>query len=83
VVLTNPSGHALRGPLALVLSGLPAGVILSNASGSYQGNAYLDLVPAGGVLNPWQEVVVTLLFTVTGPHKHFGRHYDLDVFAGI
>jgi uncharacterized repeat protein (TIGR01451 family) len=51
VMLVNNSGTTLTGRIALVLTGLPAGVTLLNPSGTYNGSPYIDIVPDGG---SWQ-----------------------------
>jgi hypothetical protein len=62
LTITNTTEQTLSGPLALVLSGLPADVSLSNASGSWQGSPYLDVV--GLLLPPGRKVRITLSFSI-------------------
>ena len=54
VILVNNSGTTLTGPIALVLTGLPAGVTLTNATGMFNGSPYIDIVPANGSWKPGQ-----------------------------
>jgi len=54
VMLVNNSGTTLTGRIVLVLTGLPAGVTLTNASGTFNGSPYIELVPAGGSWQPGQ-----------------------------
>ncbi len=54
VMLVNNSGTTLTGRIALVLTGLPAGVTLTNATGTYNGSPYIDIVPDGGSWKPGQ-----------------------------
>ncbi len=42
VTLTNVSGQPVPGPIRLLLAGLPAGIVLANASGTFQGAPYLN-----------------------------------------
>jgi uncharacterized repeat protein (TIGR01451 family) len=51
VMLVNNSGTTLTGPIALVVTGLPAGVTLLNATGTFNGNPFIDIVPVNG---SWQ-----------------------------
>ena len=68
VMLVNNSGTTLTGPIALVLTGLPAGVTLTNATGTFNGSPYIDIVPAGGSWQPGQRnfLMPRLKFTNTG-----------------
>jgi uncharacterized repeat protein (TIGR01451 family) len=85
ITITNTSGHALLGPLALVLENLPAGVTLANASGRYQGNPYINVLRDGEVLEPGQSVTITLDFWVRGRLLDEGEAFDynLDALLGI
>ena len=54
------------------------------ASGTYQGQPYVEVLPPDGALAPGQSVTVTLEFAVVGHHR--GRHdlsYVTDVLEGI
>jgi len=62
VAITNTSGRPLSGPLALLVSNLSRGAVLSDASGSFLGHPYLDFLAAGQRLQAGQRVVVTLTF---------------------
>jgi hypothetical protein len=84
VTLTNTSGHALSGPLALVLEHLPAGVAVANATGAYRGHPFVEVLGNGGSLTPHQHVTVTLRFLVPAQHRHGDDlAVDLGVLAGI
>jgi hypothetical protein len=66
VTITNTSGSAFVGPLALVLDGLTSGVTLVNASGTTSaanpsGSPYLS-IPFATPLQPGQSVTVLLVF---------------------
>lgn len=63
ITITNTGTTNLIGPLEFEVTGLPAGVILANASGIAQdGNPYISINPAGGVLSPGQSITFTVLF---------------------
>jgi hypothetical protein len=47
LMIKNVSGGRLEGPLEVTLTGLPAGVTLVNAQGSYDGSPYLTTAPLG------------------------------------
>jgi uncharacterized repeat protein (TIGR01451 family) len=64
LTITNTSDQTLRGPLGLVLEGLPRGVTLTNASGTYQGSPYVNVLPSGVSLPPGRKVRVTLYFSI-------------------
>jgi uncharacterized repeat protein (TIGR01451 family) len=85
ITITNTSDHALSGPLALVLKGLPAGATLANAGGTYQGNPYINVLGDGQVLAPGQSVTITLEFSVNSHHPgdHDDLDYDFDALLGI
>jgi hypothetical protein len=68
VLLVNNSGTTLTGQIALVLTGLPAGVTLTNANGTYNGSPYINIVPPGGSWKSgwWNFLLPILEFTNTG-----------------
>jgi hypothetical protein len=84
VTLTNTSARVLAGPLALLVQGVPSGVTLLHAGGTYQGSPYLEFRSAVGVLAPGQHVTVTLVFA--GQH-HAGNgddfSYQLTALQGL
>ncbi len=49
LTITNTSGSALAAPLQLVLSGLPAGDSLANATGTGSAGPYITAVPTGSL----------------------------------
>jgi uncharacterized repeat protein (TIGR01451 family) len=62
LLIDNDSGTTLTGPIALVLVGLTPGVTLTNASGTYNGYYYIDLVPSGGSWQAgWRNFLMVLL----------------------
>ncbi len=83
VTITNTSKEAFHGPLALLLTGLPSGVTLQDASGHYQGSPYVDLFGAKGSLAPGQKVTITLSFLVTGLKDPDDLSYSSKVLLGI
>ena len=72
IKITNTTRHADSGPLALVLAGVPTGVTLAHASGTYQGNPYIDFEQNNNALAPGKSVTVSLDFAVSG-HRALGR----------
>jgi hypothetical protein len=84
VTLSNTSGGVLAGPLAVALGDLPEGVTLANATGSYQGHPYVDVLGSGAALAPGQRVRLTLEFLISGRHRNRADlNYDLDVLEGV
>jgi hypothetical protein len=64
ITIKNTSRHAIGGPLALRVGGLPSGVTLANATGTYEGGSYRDVLAALHPLAPGKSVTVTLDFSV-------------------
>ena len=61
---TNTSGEIVDTHLLVIVSGLPDGVRLLNASGSTKaGDPYLRIFLRDGVLNPGQSIVEPLVFS--------------------
>jgi hypothetical protein len=83
VTLTNGSGHVLAGPLAVVFNSLPSGVTLANATGTYQGHPYLDVLGSGASLAPGQRVTLTLKFSRPSQQVCEDILYTLKVLEGI
>lgn len=83
VTITNSSDGKLHGPMALVLTNLPAGVTLLNASGSYEGKPYVDLLGPKQSLAPDQKVTITLSFQVTGLKDPDDLSYATKTLLGI
>jgi uncharacterized repeat protein (TIGR01451 family) len=82
VFLINTSGETINGPVALVLNGLPAGVTLLNANGTYNGSPYIDILPSGGSWKAgWRHFVL--------PFLHFNNpdnvkiSYTAQIIEGI
>jgi len=82
VFLINTSGETINGPVALVLNGLPAGVTLLNANGTYNGSPYIDILPTGGSWKAgWRHFVL--------PFLHFNNpdnvkiSYTAQIIEGI
>ena len=63
VTITNTGTTNLIGALEFEVTGLPAGVTLANASGiAPDGNPYISINLANGVLAPGQSITFTVLF---------------------
>jgi hypothetical protein len=63
ITITNTSGSALLGPLALQLTNLSSNATLANASGTdANGNPYIDFTTPSGQLAAGQSITVTLYF---------------------
>jgi hypothetical protein len=61
VTITNKGLQAIAGPLQMVLSKLPAGVVLANATGNTNGNPFIT-VPGVTSLGPGHSASVTVRF---------------------
>jgi hypothetical protein len=84
LTITNTSGHALAGPLAVAVQHLPPGVTLANASGTFEGKPYLDISSVGATLASGQEVEVTLKFFVGRRHRdRDSLTYSTEILQGI
>jgi Ricin-type beta-trefoil lectin domain-like len=66
ITIKNASRKPLDSPLALWVGGLPTGVTLANATGTYQGGSYRDVLATDQPLAPGKSVTVTLDFSVSG-----------------
>jgi hypothetical protein len=62
VTLTNNSSNKLSGPLSLELTNLPSGVVLTDATGTTNGNPYIRFLNSGGTLKPGASTTITLTF---------------------
>jgi uncharacterized protein len=67
VTITNISSDPISGPLQILLTGLTAGVTLTNATGDFSGSPYLTINlpsvgPTGGNVAPGQSVTVSVQF---------------------
>jgi hypothetical protein len=63
VTLTNISSGPLTGPLSLELTNLPSGVVLTDATGTTNGNPYVRFLTSGKTLRKGASVSITLTFT--------------------
>jgi uncharacterized repeat protein (TIGR01451 family) len=82
VLLTNNSGTTLTGPIALVLTGLTAGVTLTNATGMSNGSYYIDLVSSSGSWQAgWRHFLVSVLH-FNNPN-HVKISYTARIVQGI
>jgi hypothetical protein len=63
VTLTNNSSRTLTGPQSLELTNLPSGVVLTDATGTTNGNTYIRFLSAAKTLKPGASVSITLTFT--------------------
>lgn len=78
----NESGAAISGPVALVLTGLPAGVTVTNANGTYNGSPYINIEPPGGTWLPGVRYFLFALITFSDP-SHVKITYTPEVVQGI
>ena len=85
ITIKNASRKPLGGPLALRVGGLPTGVTLANATGTYEGGSYLDVLAADQPLAPGKSVTVTFDFSVSGRrHPSLSKlDADLEALLGI
>jgi hypothetical protein len=63
VTLTNNSSNTLTGPLSLELTNLPSSVVLTNATGTTNGNPYIRFLNSGKTLKQGASLSITLSFT--------------------
>jgi hypothetical protein len=63
VTLTNTTSSSLMGPLSLELTGLPSGVVLTDATGTTNGNPFIRFLGSGNTLKKGASVTITLTFT--------------------
>lgn len=75
--LTNTSNAPIAGPLQVELSGLPAGVSVTNATGTHNGNPYFTL--AIGSLAPNQTIGVAINFS---DPQRVPISYQVKVYSG-
>ena len=62
VTITNISGAAIAGPLSILLTSLPAGATLNNATGTFNGSPFLA-VPGTTTLAAGQSATVNVQFS--------------------
>ena len=67
MTLTNITSGTLMGPLSLELTGLPSGVVLTDATGTTNGNPYIRFLTSGKTLKKGASVTITLTFTAASP----------------
>ena len=79
--IKNASRQPLGGPLALRVGGLPTGVTLANATGTYEGGSYRDFLAALQPLAPGKSVTVTLDFSMSGRRSPSLSKLDEDLEA--
>jgi hypothetical protein len=63
VTLTNNTSGTLTGPLSLELTNLPSGVVLTDATGTTNGNPYIRFLKSGKTITKGASVSITLTFT--------------------
>jgi hypothetical protein len=63
LTVTNNGVSAASGPLSVTLSGVPQGVTATNSTSTYQGLPAVQVLGAGGTLNPGASVSSTVTFT--------------------
>jgi hypothetical protein len=81
ITIKNASRQPLDGPLALRVGGLPSGVTLANATGTYEGGSYRDVLAALQPLAPGKSVTVTLDFSMSGRRSPSLSNLDEDLEA--
>jgi hypothetical protein len=81
ITIKNASRQPLGGPLALRVGGLPSGVTLANATGTYEGGSYRDVLAALQPLAPGKSVTVTLDFSMSGRRSPSLSKLDDDLEA--
>jgi hypothetical protein len=81
ITIKNASRQPLDGPLALRVGGLPTGVTLANATGTYEGGSYRDVLAALQPLAPGKSVTVTLDFSMSGRRSPSLSNLDEDLEA--
>jgi len=62
VTLTNTTSGTLMGPLSLELTALPSGVVLTETTGTMNGNPYIRFLCSGKTLKKRARVSITLTF---------------------
>jgi hypothetical protein len=62
VTLTNTGSNTLTGPLSLELTNMPSDVVLTEATGTTNGNPYLRFLSGGKTLKPGASLTITLTF---------------------
>ena len=63
VTLTNNTSGTLTGPMSLELTNLPSGVVLTDDTGTTNGNPYLRFLTSGKTLKKGASTSITLTFT--------------------
>jgi hypothetical protein len=63
VTLTNSGSSTLTEPLSLELINLPSDVVLTDATGTTNGNPYIRFLTSGKTLKPGASISITLTFT--------------------
>ncbi|MBV8897521.1 MAG: hypothetical protein JO051_13495 [Acidobacteriaceae bacterium] len=63
VSLLNNTNSAASGPLSVLISGLPAGVAVTNATSSVGNVPAVQVLPSGGTLSPGASASATVTFT--------------------
>ena len=81
ITIKNASRQPLGGPLALRVGSLPTGVTLANATGTYEGGPYRDVLAALQPLAPGKSVTVTLDFSMSGRRSPSLSKLDEDLEA--
>jgi hypothetical protein len=81
ITIKNAGRQPLGGPLALLVGGLPTGVTPANATGTYEGGSYRDVLAADQPLAAGKSVTVTLDFSVSGRRDPGLSKLDEDLEA--
>jgi RHS repeat-associated protein/uncharacterized repeat protein (TIGR01451 family) len=78
ITLTNTGSTALTGEIEILLTGLPSGVTLANATGyTADGTPYITINLAGGTLAAGQSISIAVLFS--NPNK-ISFEYGITIF---
>ena len=78
ITVTNTSASAIAGPVQVVLTGLPSGITLTNATGAEGGSPYLTV--SAGALAPGASVTVPVTFLRASGMA--GVSYTAHVYSG-
>src|SRR5262249_38547977 len=81
ITIKNTSRQPLGGPLELRVGDLPTGETLANATWTYEGGSYLDVLAADQPLAPGKSVTVTLDFSMSGRRSPSLSKLDKDLEA--
>lgn len=78
LTLTNISSDTISGPTELVITDLTAGVTVTNANGTYDGDPYITMT--AGAFSPGQKVSIRIQFSDPSGDR-FG--YNVEEYSGV